>query len=81
MKMNISFTEKQQKCIPEQIKSGDYRNTSELVREALRIHEFCRHKIIEDLRAEIEKGWDAPVSSKSVKDITREKQTARYTAK
>lgn len=81
MKMNISFTEKQQKCISEQIKSGDYQNTSELVREALRIHEFCLHKIIEDLRAKIEKGWDAPVSSKSVKNITREKQTARYTAK
>ncbi len=79
--MNISFTEKQQKYITEQIKSGDYQNASEVVREALRMHEFYRHKVIAELRAEIAKGWDASVSSKSVKDIISEKQTARYTAK
>jgi antitoxin ParD1/3/4 len=71
--MNISFTEKQEKYIAEQIKSGDYQNASEVVRDALRLHEFYRHKVIEELRAEIARGWDAPVSSKSVQDIIKEK--------
>ncbi|NIV43177.1 MAG: type II toxin-antitoxin system ParD family antitoxin [Candidatus Dadabacteria bacterium] len=73
--MNISFTEKQQKYIAEQIKSGDYQNASEVVRDALRMHEIYRRKVIEDLRAEIDKGWNASVSSRSVKDIIREKQS------
>ncbi len=73
--MNISFTEKQAKYIAEQIKSGDFQNASEVVRDALRMHEFYRHRVIEELRAEIARGLDAPVSSKSVQDIIREKQS------
>ncbi len=53
MKMNISFTEKQSKYIAEQIKSGDYQNASVVVRDALRMHEFYRHNVIAELRAEI----------------------------
>jgi len=73
--MNISFTEKQAKYIADQIKSGDFQNASEVVRDALRMHEFYRHRVIKELRAEIARGLDAPVSSKSVQDIIREKQS------
>lgn len=36
--MNISFTEKQEKYIRDQVASGNYKNASEVVREALRVH-------------------------------------------
>ena len=67
--MNISFTDKQQKYITAQIKQGDYQNASEVVRDALRLHEIYRHRVIEDLRAEIAKGWEGPASRRSVQDI------------
>lgn len=73
--MNISFTEKQLKYISEQVKSGDFQNASEVVRDALRLHEVYRHRIIEDLRVEIEKGWSGPASSRKISDIIRQKQT------
>ena len=72
--MNISFTEKQQKYITAQIKQGDYQNASEVVRDALRLHEVYRHRVIEELRAEIAKGWDGPASKRSVKDIIKAKK-------
>ena len=71
--MNVSFTEKQEKYIAEQIKSGDFQNASEVVRDALRLHETLRNRIIEDLRVEIEKGWSGPASSRTVKDIIASK--------
>lgn len=71
--MNISFTEKQQKYITAQIKQGDYQNASEVVRDALRLHEVYRHRVIEELRAEIAKGWSGPASERSVKDIIKAK--------
>jgi len=72
--MNISFTQKQKEYINAQLHSGDFQNASEVVRDALRLHEFYRHKMLEDLRKEIDKGWDAPVSDKSVMDVLAEKQ-------
>lgn len=69
--MNVSFTEKQEKYIADQIKSGDFQNASEVVRDALRLHETLRNRMIEDLRKEIEKGWSGPVSKRSVKDIIK----------
>jgi antitoxin ParD1/3/4 len=74
--MNVSFTDKQEKYIASQIKSGDYQNASEVVRDALRLHEFYRQVVIQELRAEIAKGWDGPTSSRSLRDIIREKQSA-----
>ncbi len=74
--MNVSFTEKQEKYIAAQLNSGDFQNASEVVRDALRLHEVYRHKVIEELRAEIAKGWDSPASTKSVSDILRDKQAA-----
>lgn len=67
--MNVSFTAKQEKYISSLIKSGDYQNASEAVRDALRLHQIYREHLIKDLRLEIEKGWDSPVSKRSVKDI------------
>ena len=49
--MNVSLTKKQEDYIAEQIASGDFQNASELVRDALRLHEIYRHKVIEDLKA------------------------------
>lgn len=75
--MNISFTNKQEKYISEQVTEGDYQNASEVVRDALRLHEVYRHRVIEQLRAEVAKGWDGPDSTKSIKDIIAAKQAAR----
>jgi len=72
--MNVSVTKKQTEYISAQIESGDFQNASEVVRDALRLHEVYRHRIIQDLRIEIEKGWDGSGSSRSVKDIIKSKK-------
>lgn len=72
--MNIKFTEKQQNYIKLQVESGDFQNASEVVREALRLHEFYRDKLLRDLRVEIEKGWESAPSRKSVADIIESKR-------
>ena len=73
--MNISFTDKQAEYIAMQVREGDYQNASEVVRDALRLHQVYRHRVIEELRAEIAKGWDGPVSERSVADILKTKQS------
>lgn len=75
--MNISFTTKQTNYIAAQVKDGDYQNASELVCDALRLHEIYRHKVIEDLRAEIAKGWEGQASSRNVQDIIKAKLEER----
>ena len=60
--MNISFTKKQEQYIADQLNSGDFQNASEVVRDAMRLHELFRNKVLEELKQEINKGWDAPVS-------------------
>ena len=72
--MNISFTDKQSNYISNQVESGDYQNASEVVRDALRLHAVYRQKVIEDLRVEIEKGWDTGTSGRSISDIIAAKQ-------
>ncbi len=67
--MNISFTKTQEEYISKQVKSGEYQNSSEVIRDALRLHQIYRNKVIADLRAEINKGWDGPDSDISVADI------------
>ncbi len=67
--MNISFTKTQEEYISKQIKSGEYQNNSEVIRDALRLHQIYREKVIADLRAEIEKGWNGPDSDISVEDM------------
>ncbi|WP_294201134.1 type II toxin-antitoxin system ParD family antitoxin [Chryseobacterium sp. sg2396] len=46
--MSVS-PKKQEQYISEQVESGDFQNASEVVRDALRLHEFYRHCIIQDL--------------------------------
>lgn len=72
--MNVNFTKKQEEYISNQIESGDFQNASEVVRDALRLHEVYRHRIIEDLKVEIEKGWNNKSSSRSVQDIIQAKK-------
>ncbi len=67
--MNVSLTPKQQQYIAEQLASGDFQNASELVRDALRLHQLMRNRILSELRDEMAKGWDGPASTRSVKDI------------
>ncbi|MFT5337037.1 MAG: antitoxin ParD1/3/4 [Sphingobacteriales bacterium] len=43
---NFSLTHKQKEYISGQVKSGDYQNASELVRDALRLHQVYRDKVI-----------------------------------
>lgn len=75
--MNISFTEKQEQYISKQVKSGDFQNASEVVRDALRMHQLYRERVIAQLRAEIEQGWDGPASKRTIKDIVAAKSKAR----
>jgi antitoxin ParD1/3/4 len=72
--MNISFTKKQEKYISEQVASGEYQNSSEVIRDALRLHTIYREKVIQDLRKEIELGWDGPDSSMSMDQIIESKK-------
>ena len=74
--MNISFMEKQEKYIASQVKSDDFQNASEVVRDALRLHQVYRDKIIEELKAEIAKGWDGATSKRKIKDIIEDKRKA-----
>jgi len=72
--MNVSLTKKQKDYISNQIESGDFQNASELVRDALRLHEVYRCRVIMDLKAEIEKGWDGPTSKRDITAIINDKR-------
>jgi antitoxin ParD1/3/4 len=72
--MNISFTDKQADYITSQVQGGDYQNASEVVRDALRLHQLYRAKVLEELRAEISKGWDGATSSRKIDDILQAKK-------
>ncbi len=67
--MNVSFTQKQEEYISSLVASGDFQNASEAVRDALRLHQRYRDMVLNDLRIEIEKGWEGSESPRSVKDI------------
>ena len=75
--MNVSLTEKQKKYIASQVKTGDFQNSSEVVRDALRLHERYRRLVLDELKAEIEKGWAGKASTRKVKDILEDKRKAR----
>lgn len=71
--MNVSFTAKQEEYISSLVESGDYQNASEAVRDAIRLHQIYRDKIIKELRVEIEKGWEGAPSTRTVHDIVADK--------
>ncbi|MEP2446020.1 MAG: type II toxin-antitoxin system ParD family antitoxin [Balneola sp.] len=77
--MNVSFTNKQEKYIADQIDSGDFQNASEVVRDALRLHQFYRHKVLDDLKLAIEQGWEGPASTRTVQDILQSKKLQKAT--
>jgi antitoxin ParD1/3/4 len=72
--MNVSFTKKQEEYITEQVKTGEYQNNSEVIRDALRLHTVYRDKVIKDLRTEIEKGWSGATSKRAISDIIDSKR-------
>ncbi|MCR9182931.1 MAG: type II toxin-antitoxin system ParD family antitoxin [Flavobacteriaceae bacterium] len=72
--MNISFTKKQEEYILKQVESGDYQNNSEVIRDALRLHGVYRDKVIQDLKKDIEKGWNGPDSSMTLEQIIESKK-------
>lgn len=72
--MNISFTKKQEEYISNQITWGDFQNASEVVRDALRLHEIYRLRMLNELKIEIEKGWLGASSSRNIKDIIQAKK-------
>lgn len=67
--MNISFTKTQEEYISKQVSMGEYQNNSEVIRDALRLHSIYRDKVIKDLRKEIEEGWNAPDSTRTMQEI------------
>lgn len=72
--MNISFTKQQEEYISRQVATGEYQNNSEVIRDALRLHGIYRDKVINDLRKEIEDGWHAPDSNRTMQDIIDSKK-------
>nr|WP_324312439.1 type II toxin-antitoxin system ParD family antitoxin [Xanthomarina sp.] len=58
--------------------SGDFQNASELFRDALRLHEIFRHKVVADFKAEIEKGWSGTASRRSVQDMIKDKRKRKF---
>ncbi|MBA5628349.1 type II toxin-antitoxin system ParD family antitoxin [Moheibacter lacus] len=72
--MNVSLTKKQEEYISEQVASGEYQNNSELVRDALRLHKIYREKVIQDLRKEIELGWEGENASVTMDQIIASKR-------
>lgn len=65
---------KHQVNLPKQVTTGEYQNNSEVIRDALRLHSIYRDKVIKDLRKEIEEGWNAPDSSRTMQDIIESKK-------
>lgn len=74
--MNVSLTKKQEEYIAQEIASGDFQNASELVRDALRLHQVYRQKVIEDLRLEIQKGLHGNWQKSTAGKIARKKLDA-----
>ena len=72
--MNISFTKKQEEYIAQQVESGEYQNNSEVIRDAIRLHRIYRDKVIDDLRREVEKGWNGPDSPRTMEEIIDSKK-------
>ena len=75
--MNVNLKERPEKYIQSQLGSGDYQNASELALDALRLHEVYRNRVLDELRAEIRKGWEGETSHRSVKDIVAAERKSR----
>jgi len=68
--MNISLTPEMDEWVAQQVKSGMYKSSSELIREGLRLllaREEHRSKMVEDLRTELLVGTKQLDAGKSKK--------------
>ena len=67
------LTPKQEEYINDQLATGAYKSSGELLDEALLLHQK-RTEAIEALRVEIEKGAQSGLSNKTIDDIIEEKK-------
>jgi len=71
--MNITLNEHQEHYITASLASGDFSDASDVIQDALLLHEAYRNKMLEELRKEIAKGIDGPASKRSVDDIIKDR--------
>lgn len=71
--MKIILTPRHERYIADKVKSGAYGSAEEVVREGLRLLEAAdeRQERIAWLQAEIEKGFDGPITRWTRKDSDR----------
>lgn len=77
VRKSITFTEKQDRFIKEQIENGDFTNDSEYIRDLVR-KDQSEHKKLQELRDAIQEGLDSGVSENSVSDIWNEVRERLY---
>ncbi len=85
--MNVSLTPELEKYVADKVSSGGYRSASEVLREALRLHE--EQYRLRELRmkevalrvaagvAQLERGQTKPLDSASIKASGRKRRKAR----
>ena len=76
VRKSITFTEQQDAWIKSQIESGHYTNDSEYIRDLIRKDQVSNNKFLA-LQKEINKGWDGPVSNRTIEDIIQDKRNRK----
>jgi len=71
IRKTVTFTEQQDHWIKSQIKSGEYTNDSEYLRDLVRLDQAKKSKF-EALKSAIQTGIDSGISENSVLDIMKE---------
>lgn len=79
VRKSITFTEKQDQWIKQQIEKGDFTNDSEYIRHLVRNHQVTEQQLLE-LDMALEEGLNSGISEKSVEDIWKEAEI-RYKKK
>lgn len=69
--MNISLPDKMKEWVEEQVATGRYANSSDLIRDLIR-EDQDRVRGLDELRALIDEGIASGVSDRTVADIRRE---------
>ncbi|MCF6285917.1 MAG: type II toxin-antitoxin system ParD family antitoxin [Candidatus Hydrogenedentes bacterium] len=78
---NVNLTETQAEFIRKCVDSGDYNNASELVREALRLLQAQKDEQqakLQQLRAELQKGYDAREEGRFITLDTKAKRATYF---
>ncbi len=71
IRKSITFTEKLSEWVQRMVATGDYANESEYLRDLVR-RDRAKNAEFLHLKAEIQKGLDSPMSTKTVEDIWEE---------